>query len=177
MHFRSVRFLLSGAVAEFRVRVNLDLTGQVNLMAVQTSILHVEDDPNDAMLFQHACRKAGVEFSLHGVKDGDEAINYLRGTAGFGDRRQFPLPQLILLDLKLPRVSGFDVLEWIRHEDGLNALPVIVLTSSSHESDIRRAYDLGANSYLVKPVGFDALVDVAKTIHGYWINFNQRPRA
>lgn len=143
----------------------------------RTTVLHVEDDPNDALLFEHACRKAGVTFDLRAVTDGDEAIAYLRGSESFTDRQKFPLPQLVLLDLKMPRLDGFDVLSWLRKEASLRTLPVIVLTSSNHEADIKRAYDLGANSYLVKPVGFDALVEVVKTIHGYWLSFNQRPLA
>src|ERR1051325_8315638 len=139
------------------------------------NILHVEDDPNDALLFQHACRKAGVSFDLQAVSDGDEAIAYLRGTESFSDRQKHPMPELVLLDLKMPRLSGFDVLAWLRGNTPFDKLPVIVLTSSNHEADIKRAYDLGANSYLVKPVGFEALVEVAKTIHDYWLNINQRP--
>jgi CheY-like chemotaxis protein len=146
-------------------------------MAPQVNILHVEDDPNDALLFQHACRKAGIGFELQSVNDGDQAIAYLRGTDFFSDREKYPFPQLILLDLKMPRLSGFDVLSWLRNEGSLKGLPVIVLTSSNHETDIKRAYDLGANSYLVKPVGFDALVEVAKTIHGYWLHINETPIA
>jgi CheY-like chemotaxis protein len=143
------------------------------MTTAQTTILHVEDDPNDAMLFAYACRKAEVTFRLNSVKDGDEAIAYLRGVEDFADRDRYPFPELVLLDLKMPRVSGFDVLSWIRHEEPMKRVPVIVLTSSSHETDIQRAYDLGANSYLVKPVGFDALVDVVKTIQGYWMHFNE----
>src|SRR5512140_200503 len=122
------------------------------MTASRINILHVEDDPNDALLFQHACRKAGVSFDLRAVNDGDEAIAYLRGNADFCDRNKHPMPQLVLLDLKMPRLSGFDVLSWLRSETGFSKLPVIVLTSSNHEMDIQRAYDLGANSYLVKPV-------------------------
>jgi len=140
-------------------------------------ILHIEDDANDALLFQHACRKAGAAFDLRAAKDADEAIAYLSGATDFSDRQKYPLPQLILLDLKMPRVSGFDVLAWLRQEKAFKNLPVIVLTSSNHDSDIRRAYDLGANSYLVKPVGFDALVGMVKTIQGYWFDLNQPPRA
>lgn len=146
-------------------------------MSAQVNILHVEDDPNDALLFQHACRKAGIGFELQSVNDGDQAIAYLRGQEKFSDRATHPLPELILLDLKMPRLSGFDVLAWLRTEGGFNRVPVIILTSSNHESDIRRAYDLGANSYLVKPVGFDALVEVARTIHSYWTHINERPSA
>ncbi len=137
-------------------------------MVSKVHILHVEDDPNDALLFQHACQKAGVEFELRSVNDGDQAIAYMRGADAFADRALHPFPQLILLDLKMPRLSGFDLLAWLRGDGGFKTTPVIILTSSNHESDIKRAYELGANSYLVKPVGFDALVEVARTIHGYW---------
>jgi CheY-like chemotaxis protein len=144
-------------------------------MASHVNILHVEDDPNDALLFLHACEKAGVEFDLRSVNDGDQAIAYLRGLDSFSDRRQNPLPQLVLLDLKMPRLSGFDVLSWLRSDGQFSKLPVIILTSSNHEIDVKRAYDLGASSYLVKPVGFDALVEVAKTIQSYWIHLNESP--
>lgn len=147
------------------------------LMPHQVHILHVEDDPNDALLFQHACNKAGIGFDLRSVNDGDQAIAYLRGTGNFSDRSQNPFPSLILLDLKMPRLSGFDVLAWIRNENPFKSTPVIILTSSNHETDIKRAYDLGANSYLVKPVGFDALVEVARTIHAYWAHINEHPAA
>ncbi len=144
-------------------------------MAAQVNILHVEDDPNDALLFQHACRKAGIGFELQSVNDGDQAIAYLRGLDNFSDRQKYPFPQLILLDLKMPRLSGFDVLAWLRNEGAFKGVPVIILTSSNHETDIKRAYDLGANSYLVKPVGFDALVEVARTIYGYWLHISETP--
>jgi DNA-binding response OmpR family regulator len=134
------------------------------MTAVAATILHVEDDPNDTLLFQHACRKAGVAFDLQAVHDGDQAMAYLRGTNDFSDRQKHPMPKLILLDLKMPRVSGFDVLTWLRSETFLNQVPVVVLTSSNHDADVKRAYDLGAKSYLVKPVGFDALVDLVKTL-------------
>jgi len=129
-----------------------------------TTILHVEDDPNDTLLFEHACRKAGVVFDLQAVSDGDQAIAYLRGAEDFSDRGKHPLPKLILLDLKMPRVSGFDVLAWLRSETSLNKVPVVVLTSSNHDADVKRAYDLGARSYLIKPVGFEALVEMVKTL-------------
>jgi DNA-binding response OmpR family regulator len=142
------------------------------MSASRINILHVEDDPNDALLFRHACSTAGVGFELQAVCDGDEAIAYLRGAEAFSDRKKHPVPHIILLDLKMPRLSGFDVLTWIRSETAFKKMPVIVLTSSNHETDIIRAYDLGANSYGVKPVGFDALVDVARKISGYWVQFN-----
>jgi CheY-like chemotaxis protein len=129
-----------------------------------TTILHVEDDPNDTLLFQHACEKAGVFFNLQAVSDGDQAIAYLRGTNDFSDRMKHPFPKLILLDLKMPRVSGFDVLALLRTDNVFREVPVVGLTSSNHDADVKRAYDLGAKSYLVKPVGFDALVELVKTL-------------
>lgn len=136
-------------------------------MPAATTILHVEDDPNDTLLFQHACRKAGIIFDLQAVSDGDQAMAYLRGLNNFSDRNKYPLPKLILLDLKMPRVSGFDVLTWLQSQDGLKRVPVIVLTSSNHDADVKRAYDLGAKCYLVKPVGFEALVELVKTLPSF----------
>src|SRR5579885_2359607 len=132
--------------------------------ASHVTVLHIDDDPNDVMLFAHACHKAGVSFDLHAVHDGDDAIAYLSGTGAFADRSRHPFPQLVLLDLKMPRVNGFDVLGWIRSQEELKKLPVVVLTSSNHETDVKHAHKLGANTYLVKPVGFDSLVELARTI-------------
>lgn len=136
----------------------------VNMSAKMTTILHVEDDPNDTLLLEHACKKAGVVFDLRAVSDGDQAIAYLRGINDFSDRNKYPLPKLILLDLKMPRLSGFDVLAWLRSDEAFRGVPVVVLTSSNHDADVKRAYDLGAKSYLVKPVGFEALVELVKTL-------------
>jgi len=110
----------------------------------QLTILHVDDDSNDVLLLQHACRKAGIEVQLQGVNDGDEAIAYLTGKDKFSDREKYPLPRLILLDLKMPRLSGFEVLSWMRQQEKLRRMPVVVLTSSSHDADVNRAYDMGA---------------------------------
>src|ERR1041385_4618965 len=119
------------------------------MTASRTTILHVEDDPNDLLLFQHACQKAGVFFDLQAVNDGDQAIAYLRGMSDFSDRQKHPLPQLILLDLKMPKLSGFDVLTMMKEDESLKKLPVVVLTSSNHDADVKRAYDLGAKSYQI----------------------------
>jgi CheY-like chemotaxis protein len=139
------------------------------------TILHVEDDPNDVLLVQRALRKANASANLQSVSDGDRALAYLGGANEYGDREKFPLPQLVLLDLKMPRKSGFEVLAWIRGQANLKRVLVVIFTSSKHDQDINSAYDLGANSYLVKPVGFDALVETMKQIQHYWGTLNQAP--
>src|SRR4051812_4086731 len=136
------------------------------------TILHVDDDSNDIVLFQHACQKAGIDCNLHNVEDGDQAITYLRGAEQFADRARYPIPTLLLLDLKMPRVNGFDVLAWVRGNRHLRAMPVVVLSSSNHDADVKRAYDLGANSYMVKPVGFESLVEIARSLNQYWLSLN-----
>src|SRR5205809_6626023 len=95
------------------------------------TILHVEDDPNDVLLLDHACRKAGIDCEIKRVADGEEAIAYLLGKDEFADRKQYTLPQLILLDLKMPHLSGFDVLQWRRENDKMRTVPVVVLSSSN----------------------------------------------
>jgi CheY-like chemotaxis protein len=139
------------------------------------TILLAEDDPNDAKLIRRALDKARCGNPVQAVTDGEEAIAYLSGAPPFEDREQYPLPILMLLDLKMPKKNGFDVLHWIRAQPTLKRLPVVVLTSSSVPQDVNKAYEAGANSYLVKPVGTEALVDMIKTIELYWIVTNTRP--
>jgi CheY-like chemotaxis protein len=139
-------------------------------------LLHVEDDPNDVLLLQRAFRKANAQVTIQAVTDGDKAVAYLSGADEFAEREKYPLPSVVLLDLKMPRKSGLEVLAWIRNEQKLRRLIVIVFTSSKHDEDVNKAYDLGANSYLVKPVGFDMLVEVAKLIQQYWMERNERPQ-
>ena len=141
----------------------------------QATILHVEDDANDVLLFEHACRKAGLNVNLQAVADGEQALAYLKGGEKFEDRNEHPFPTLVVLDLKLPCVNGFEVLASMRNEQELRRLPVIILTSSSQPEDVKRAYDLGANSFLVKPVAFDALVELARSIQQYWLSLNRGP--
>jgi CheY-like chemotaxis protein len=138
-------------------------------------ILLVEDDPNDIILIKRAFEKANITNPLQVVENGEEAISYLTGKGRYGDRVKCPLPMLLLLDLKLPRKSGHEVLEWLRKQPMLKRLTVVVLTSSQQSSDINRAYDLGANSYLVKPVTFDALVEMVKALNFYWVILNEKP--
>lgn len=136
-------------------------------------ILLVEDDYNDVLLIQRAFRKANIKPSVSTVSDGDEAVLYLQGKEKYADRAQYPLPLLILLDLKLPRRSGLEVLAWIRQQPKLKRLLVIVLTSSQEDSDLTQAYDLGANSYLVKPLDFQELVRLVELIDDYWFKTNK----
>ena len=140
-----------------------------------TIILHVEDDPNDVLLIGRAFKKAEVQAQIHVVNDGEQAVNYLGGTNAFSSREKFPMPAFVLLDLKLPRKSGIEVLEWIRSQPGLKRLPVVMLTSSRQPIDIDRAYDLGVNAYLVKPVNFDGLVEMLKAFDAFWLKSNERP--
>ena len=139
------------------------------------TILLVEDDPNDVLLIRRAFRKSDVVNPIQVVGDGEEAIAYLSGRGPYADRERYPLPVLLLLDLKLPRKSGFEVLEWLRQQPGLKRLPVAVLTSSAETPDINRAYDLGANSYLVKPVRFEGLLRMVQTLNLYWLIINEKP--
>ena len=138
-------------------------------------ILLVEDEPDDVYFLKRAFTSTSVTAPIVVLADGGAAIDYLAGTGAFSNRDEHPLPALMLLDLKLPRVTGFDVLAWLRAQPGLKRLPVIVLTSSSQDEDVRRAYDLGVNSYLVKPSGLKAIADVAQQIERYWLNMNRRP--
>ena len=133
------------------------------------TVLHVDDDPNDILLLQAATRKASLEFILHNVEDGEQAIAYLSGEGIYADRKRFQIPALILLDLKMPRLTGFEILKWVRARPGLGKLPVVVLSGSELKEDILRAYSTGANSYLVKPLGFDALVGLVKNLHSAWL--------
>ena len=138
-----------------------------NLNATGT-ILLVEDEENDALFMQWAVTSAGVGNPLQVANDGREAIDYLQGTGRFADRKEFPLPCLVLLDLKLPYVMGLDVLEWIRQQPELAPI-VIIFSSSAAEADITAAYRLGANAYLVKPSEARKLVDMAKGIKDLWL--------
>lgn len=143
-------------------------------MPEPNSVLLVEDDPADVFLIRRAFQKAQVSFLLHVAKDGEEAIAYLSGTGQYSDRERFPLPVFVLLDLKLPRRSGFEVLEWLRGQPALKRLPVVVLTSSRELRDINKAYDVGANSYLVKVADPTSMSDLTRLIDRYWMALNQR---
>jgi CheY-like chemotaxis protein len=140
---------------------------------MENTILHVEDNPDDVELMNLAFNRAGVSAKLHVVNDGHQAISALEKGAFSGGL----LPACVLLDVKLPRISGLEVLAWIRDQPQLRRLPVILLTSSGQAADINRAYDLGANSFLVKPPDLEALTQLVKTVAHYWVRTNVRPMA
>jgi len=140
---------------------------------VNRTILLVEDDANDIYFMKRAAREAGIPDSLKVAQDGQEAVDYLGGLGEYADRQRFPLPCLVLLDLKLPRVMGFEVLKWIRQQPALKSIIVVVLTSSDLGPDVDQAYQLGANSYLVKPPTPDKLTEMITRIKQYWLDLNR----
>jgi CheY-like chemotaxis protein len=144
-------------------------------MVIIHPILHVEDRDEDVFLLQYAFKRAGIENPVQVVTDGQMAIDYLAGVGKFADRRQFPLPCLVLLDLQLPHKMGLEVLEWIRQEPSLKSLIVIILSSSIYEGDIHRAYQLGVNAFLVKPSDANTMADMCKTLKDFWFRYNQPP--
>ena len=130
------------------------------MKAAAPVILLAEDDPNDVFFMQRAFARAGADFPLRVVGNGQEAVDYLSGTGKFGDRAEFPLPSLVLLDLKMPYMSGFEVLTWIRMHSLLKDLAVIVLTSSAEERDRQRAAELGTKAYFVKPPSREVVAEI-----------------
>ena len=142
------------------------------------TILLVEDNPVDILLMQRAFRnETFANTSLQIVRDGDAAVFYLNGDGEYSDRDRYPLPAIILLDLKLPRRSGHEVLVWLKQQPELKRLPVVMLTSSRQTPDVKRAYDLGVNSYLVKPVGFASLLEMMQSFNDYWLNYTELPES
>jgi CheY-like chemotaxis protein len=139
------------------------------------AILLAEDDENDVFFMERAFKQAQIANPLFRVKDGEDAISYLKGEEPFADRNSHPIPYLMLLDLKMPRKNGFEVIEWVRQQPGLKRMPLVVLTSSKEDPDVNRAYELGANTYLVKPVKFEGLVEMMKTLHFYWLILAEKP--
>ncbi len=139
------------------------------------TLLIVEDQENDILFLKHAFQKAGIANPVQVVQDGQQALDYLAGTGSYADRRTYPLPAMIFLDLKLPQVHGLDVLQWLRENSNLPPIVVVVWTSSSLDEDIARAYRLGANSYVVKPSSMDKLVEIVKDFANWWFKHNEPP--
>ncbi len=139
-------------------------------MTEPATILLAEDDENDVFLVRRALAKAGLTSELVVARDGQEAVDYLGGGEGSRGPAPKPLPGLFLLDLKMPRLYGFDVLSWLSTRPDLGELPVVVLSSSSHESDVAEARRLGADDYKVKPADFPNLVKLMKELHARWLS-------
>lgn len=135
-------------------------------------ILLVEDNKMDIALTLDAFRESRLANKIHIARNGEEALNYLFGEGEHSDRKKYPLPNIILLDLKMPKVGGQEVLKKVKSTARLKRIPVIILTSSNDEDDRIMSYDLGANSYLVKPVSFDGILEVVKQVTDYWITLN-----
>lgn len=140
-----------------------------------TAVLVVEDNPDDVFFIERAFAESGTAAAIKVVEDGEQAIAYLSGRGAFANREEFPIPSLVLLDLKLPRVPGLNVLSWVRKQPTLGRMLVVILTSSREAVDINRAYELGANSYLVKPVSSEDLAELIRSVGRYWLGLNEGP--
>lgn len=142
-------------------------------MTREHTVLVVEDSADDVLFIRRALKKAGIACPLHVVGDGDAALEYLEGRGAYADRAAFPFPTLMLLDLKLPRRSGLEVLEAVRGHPLRSRIVIVVLTGSRQSVDVDRAYVLGANSYLVKPIAPDALTELVRALGLYWLTKNE----
>ena len=142
-------------------------------MKMAGMIFLVEDNEDDVFLMQRALKAAEISNPLCVVEDGQSAIDYLSGSGEYANRSRFPIPGIVFLDLKLPILRGHDVLAWIRKQPELENLVVIVLTSSNEPQDLKEAYRLGANSYIVKPPTADQLIELTKAFSWYWLKFNE----
>jgi CheY-like chemotaxis protein len=138
-------------------------------------ILIAEDLEADVFLIRRALAAVGVQNPIHVVRDGEECLAYMHGSGKYANRDEYPLPDLLLLDLKMPRVDGFEVLCEIRGHKAFAALPIIVLTSSEQIFDVNKAYDIGANSFLVKPLEFENLTALMRTLSSFWLHQNKSP--
>lgn len=144
-------------------------------MAVEPIILLAEDREDDVLLIKRAFQLAGMPNVLMVVSDGGEVLSYLQGEGKFSNRAEYPLPDLLLLDLKMPKLDGFEVIEWVRRQPGFSALRILVLTSSNEIREVNRAYRLGANSFLVKPHDFENFIELSKTIQSFWLKASKAP--
>jgi CheY-like chemotaxis protein len=139
------------------------------------TILMADDDPDDCLLVKNAFKESRLTNNMRFVGDGEELMDYLRGRGNYSDRQASPRPGLILLDLNMPRKDGREALKEIRDDANLREIPVVVLTTSKDEEDILRSYNLGANSYITKPVTFEGLVDAMKVLGRYWFEIVELP--
>lgn len=143
-------------------------------MNEKQTILLVDDSDDDLVLMKHACQAAHFKPSVRTVSNGEDAMSYLKGEGAYASRDKFPLPTVMLLDLNMPRVNGFEVLAWVRTQPLLKRLSIIVLSASARPEDVERAFDLGANSYLVKPGSIAALIAMMCSLRD-WLEYNHFP--
>lgn len=146
-------------------------------MAECPVILVAEDDEDYVLLIKQVFAKAHIPNPVHVVWNGEEAIAYLKGEGKYSNREEYPLPDIFLLDLKMPRINGFEVLKWVRQQPGLAALRILVLTSSDAIRDVNQAYQLGANSFLVKPLDFEDFTHLSRLIADFWFKASRKPEA
>ncbi len=139
-------------------------------MSKNAVILLAEDEESDALLLQRAFQRAGISAGIFRVRDGQEAVEYLQGAPPYADRAAFPLPVLVLLDVKMPRLNGFDLLTWIRGQQPFQHLPCVMLSSSNNEVDREMARHLGASEYLVKPHAFEDLLNTVRGLNKRWLH-------
>jgi len=138
-------------------------------------ILLAEDLPNDVFLIRRAVANAGIDNPFFVVTNGEECIAYLHGKGQYANRDEFPLPDLLLLDLKMPKMDGLEVLRQVKSSEEFKTIPIVVLTSSREEQDLVRSYALGVNAYVVKPVDFHDFVEAVKLLGGFWAVVNEPP--
>jgi CheY-like chemotaxis protein len=139
------------------------------------TVLIAEDEENDFHLFERAFHRASSEVRVHRAKDGVEALHYLKGEGEYADRAKFPVPHIVVLDLKMPRMTGMEVLHWIKMNPKHRVTPTLVLSSSIQSSDVQSAYEHGANTYFLKPTKFETLVELCSVIIAYW-KFGIKPK-
>jgi CheY-like chemotaxis protein len=138
-------------------------------------ILLAEDNDDYVALIRLAFSRANIPNPLHVVWNGEEAVAYLKGEGKYSNRDEYPLPELLLLDLKMPRMNGFEVLEWVRQQPSLAGLRILVLTSSDELRDVNQAYRMGANSFMVKPGDFEDSVQLSRLINDFWLKASKSP--
>ena len=145
------------------------------MFTMQSVVLLADDNEDDVLALRHALRRAGIDVPLQVVEDGEEAIAYLRGVGKFSNRAEFPLPDLFLLDLRMPKLDGFEVLEWLRQQPSLAPLRTIVLTMSDDVFDVDRAFALGANSFLTKSMDLLDFGNTLEATFNYWLKTTRSP--
>ena len=147
----------------------------IAMMMDISTVLVADDNPDDLELLRRAFGKAGFGSQFHGVADGRDVARYLKGEGPYSDRSKFPFPRLVLLDFKMRQMDGWEILQWIRQRPEFRRLPVIVFSGSDYAADVNKAYDLGANSYLIKPPTLEELLAAVKQIGEFWLQVSKLP--